>query len=300
MKVTMKNIMISIKYFLFTSAIIFGCNQVEKKKNPETANAEISIEKDTSLPQSESQSMISEPQGITTEPQSMTFKMKLWQQGIDFYARGNEPSWAIDIDMDAGIKFSHLDGTVLETTSLEVHQAADAKITRFSGSAKPGDIFVTVTEEECNDTMADQKFRNSVIVEIKKEGEEANTFKGCGDYVPDYQLHDIWVLIEANGQEIEDDMLNDKGNPTFEFYVEEGRLSGYAGCNNLNGSFYRAGKDVLHFDPLAMTRMMCPEMKLEDLITQSVSGKRMKYEIKDLNLTLRGYDDTELIFKKID
>jgi heat shock protein HslJ/uncharacterized membrane protein len=226
--------------------------------------------------------------------------MKLWQQGIDFYARGNEPFWAIDIDMDKGIKFSHMDGNIIETTSLEFHEAADAKVIRFSGRAESGEIIVTVTEEECNDTMADQEFRNSVIVEIIKEGGEANTFKGCGDFVPDYRLHDIWVLIEANGQEIEDNMLNDKGNPTFEFYVEEGRLSGHAGCNNMNGSFYRAGKNILHFEPLAMTRMMCPEMKLEDLITQSVAGKRMKYEIKDLKLTLRGYDDTQLIFKKID
>ena len=28
--------------------------------------------------------------------------------------------------------------------------------------------------------------------------------------------------------------------------------------------------------------------------------ERMKYEIKDLKLLLSGYDDTELIFKKID
>ena len=295
----MKTIIL-LKYTLFISAITFGCNQIEKKNNSEGTNPEINTETDTSLPQSEPQGMTTEPQGMTTEPHSTTFKTKLWQQGIDFYATGNEPFWSIVINMDTGINFSHMDGTIIETTSLEIHKAVDAKLTRFSGNAEAGDIFVTVTEEECNDTMADQRFRNSVIVEIKKEGGETNTFKGCGDFVPDYRLHDIWVLIEANGQEIEDDMLNDKGSPTFEFYVEEGRLSGYAGCNNLNGSFYRAGKDVLHFDPLAMTRMMCPEMKLEDIITQSVAGKRMKYEIKDLKLALRGYDGTELIFKKVD
>ncbi len=289
----MKNTIILLKFTFIISAIIIACNQKEKKNNPEVTNAEISTETDTS-------SSLSEPEGMTTEPHSMTFRMKLWQQGIDFYARGNEPFWEIDIEMDKGIKFSHMDGTIIETTSLEVHEAADVKVTRFSGSTKPGDIFVTVKEEECNDTMADQKFRNSVIVEIKNEGGETNTFKGCGDYVPDYRLHDIWVLIEANSQAIEEGMLNEKGRPTFEFYVEEGRLSGYAGCNNMNGSFYRAGKNILHFDPLAMTRMMCPEMKLENLIAQSVAGKRMKYEIKDLKLTLRGYDDTELIFKKID
>jgi heat shock protein HslJ/uncharacterized membrane protein len=283
---TMKNIITLIKYFLFISALTFGCKRIEKKNDSEATNAEISKETVMSSPQN--------------EPQSMTFLMKLWQEGIDFYARGNEPSWAIDIDMDKGIKFSHIDGMVMETTSLDIHQAADALVTRFSGGGKSGEIIVTVTEEECNDTMADEKFHNTVVVEIKREGGEADTFSGCGQYVPDYGLHDIWVLIEANGLEMEDDMLNDKGSPTFEFYVEEGRIGGHAGCNNINGSFYRAGKNVLYFEPLAMTRMMCPEMELEDIITQSVAGKRMKYEVKDLKLMLRGYDDTELIFKKID
>jgi heat shock protein HslJ/uncharacterized membrane protein len=282
----MKNKMTLIKYFLIISLFTFSCNGVEKKNESEATNSEISKETVKPLPHN--------------EPQSITFKMKLWQEGIDFYARGNEPSWAVDIDMDKGIKFSNLDGIVMETTSLDVHQAADAMITRFSGDVESSEIFVTVTEEECNDTMADQRFRNSVKVEIKKEGGESEVYNGCGQYVPDYGLHDIWVLIEANGQVIDDNMLNEKGRPTFEFYVEEGRISGHAGCNNINGSFYRAGNDVLHFEPMAMTRMMCSEMELEDLIAQSVAGKRMKYEVKDLILTLRGYDDTELIFKKID
>ncbi len=296
----MNNLGTSIKYILFISTIIFGCNQMDKKNNQEEASADISTETNASLQQSDSQNITGEPQAISTKSQSMTLKMRLYQQGIDFYARGNEPSWAVDIDMDIGIKFSHLDGTVFETNSVEIQKAADAMITRFSGGGDSGEIFVTVTEEECNDTMADETFHYSVVVEIKKEGMETAKLKGCGQYVPDYQLHDIWVLEEANGQKILNEMLNEKGSPVIEFHVEESRLSGFAGCNNMNGSFYRAGKNVLHFESFAMTRMMCPEMKLEDLIAKSVSGRRMKYEIKDLKLTLKGYDDTELIFKKID
>ena len=283
---TKKNMEKILMYYLLISVLTLGCSRIEKKNDPEASSTEISNDKGTSLEES--------------EPESFTFKMKLWQEGIDFYARGNEPSWALDIDLDAGIKFSNMDGILLETTSLDIQKAADAKVTRFSGSGESGEILVTVTEEECNDTMADEKFHNSVIVEINTEEVENETFSGCGQYVPDYRLHDIWVLIEVNGQEVEDDLLNEKGRPTFEFFVEEGRISGHAGCNNMNGSFYRAGEDILHFQPLVMTRMMCPEMKLEDLIAQSLADKRIKYEVNDLKLSLKGYDDTELILKKID
>ena len=283
---SMKNVEKFIRYCLFVSLLVSSCSRIDKKSNPEASDAEINNDTSTSLEQS--------------EPQSITFKMKLWQEGIDFYARGNEPSWALDIDMDSGIKFSNIDGILIETSSLDIQRAADAKVTRISGRGESGEILVIVTEKECNDTMADEKFYNSVVVEVNKEDAETDTYRGCGQYVPDYRLHDIWVLTEVNGQKIEDDLLNEKGRPTFEFYVEEGRISGHAGCNNMNGSFYRAGQDILHFEPFAMTRMMCPEMELEDLIAQSLAGKRIKYEVKNLKLSLRGYDDTELIFKKID
>jgi len=49
-----------------------------------------------------------------------------------------------------------------------------------------------------------------------------------------------------------------------------------------------------------MTRMMCQDMELENLIEKSVAGRRMKYEIKDLKLTLSGYDNTILVFEKIE
>jgi len=283
----MKNLLILIIYILYISVFTVRCNLAEKKKNTEAGNSEISNEAGTSISQN--------------EPQSITFKMKLWQQGIDFYARGNEPSWAVDIDMKNGIKFSNLDGLVIETESLNVHQAADVMVTRISGGSDLGEIIVIINEEDCNDTMSDEKFRNSVNVEIETGGDnKSEIYTGCGQYVPDYSLHDIWVLVEANGKKINPDRFPEKGIPTFEFYAEEGRISGHAGCNNINGSFYRAGKDILHFEPFAMTRMMCPDKEIEDLIAQSVAGKRMKYEIKDLKLMLMGYDGTELIFKKID
>ncbi len=283
----MKNILILITYFLFISAFTLGCNRVEKKNSTETENSKTDNKEIASTSQD--------------EPASISFKMKLWQQGIDFYVRGNEPSWAVDIDMENGIKFSNLDGLIIETTSLKIHQAADATVTRISGGGDSGEIIVTITEEECRDMMSDEKFRNSVKVEIKREGEdEYGSFIGCGQYVPDYRLHDIWVLVEANGNEINSDRFPEKGSPTFEFYVEEGRVSGHAGCNNINGTFYRAGKDILHFEPFAMTRMMCPDMELEDLIAKTVAGKSMKYEIKNFELNLTGYDGTNLIFKKID
>jgi uncharacterized membrane protein/heat shock protein HslJ len=238
---------------------------------------------------------------VTEDPPGVSFKMKLWRGGIDFYARGNEPFWALDIDLGNSIKFSTPEGKTIEITSYQVNSAQDSNTVRFSGYTENNTVIVTVSEKECADTMSDEKFRYATEIEIKTKGKkEFKTYMGCGQYVPDYSLHDIWILTKVNGEGLAHDRFPQKGAPTFEFYVEEGRVSGHAGCNNINGRFFRAGKNLIQFEPFAITRMMCPDMELEEIITKSVAGKRMKYKLVDCALMLSGYDNTILEFKKVD
>jgi len=267
-------------------AIQVGCQKSEKKDSSDTKS------------ESDTTSSIATQ---SADPPSITFKMKLWEKGIDFYARGNEPSWALDIDFDQGIKFTTMDGMNIETAIPDVDKAQDENIIRVRAEIDPGDIVITIREESCTDNMSGEAFKNKVEVILNPEGDgNYRIFKGCGQYVPDYSLHDIWVLTTVNGESLDPERFPDKGSPTFEFYVEEGRVSGHAGCNNFNGSFFIAEKNVIHFEPFAMTRMMCADMEIEDLVSKALPGKRMKYVIKDMRLTLTGYDGTELVFKKVD
>lgn len=263
-----------------------GCQKSEKKDS-----SDIKSESDTANPIATQSS----------DPPSITFKMKLWEKGIDFYARGNEPSWSVDIDMDNGIKFTTLEGISIETGIPDIDKAQDENIIRIRAEIDPGDIVITIHEENCTDNMSGEVFKNKVVVILNPEGDDNyQILEGCGQYVPDYSLHDIWVLTSINGEPLERDRFPEKGSPTFEFYAEEGRVSGHAGCNNFNGSFFVAEKNVIHFEPFAMTRMMCEDMEIEDLVSNAVAGRRMKYEIRDMHLTLTGYDETELVFKKVD
>lgn len=64
-----------------------------------------------------------------------------------------------------------------------------------------------------------------------------------------------WVLDTLMGSGIN---LADfaGGLPSLDF-LEGGKLSGFSGCNNFNGSFALEGND-LKLDPGAMTRKACP------------------------------------------
>jgi heat shock protein HslJ len=275
-----------IRTYVFLLVITVGCQPSTKIDSSEEVNVADQIEPSVTQ--------------VNDQP-NLSFKMKLWEKEVDFYARGNEPSWALDIDFDQGIKFTTLDEINIETAISDVDKAEDNNITRIRAKIDSGDIVITVSEENCTDNMSGEAFKNKVTVVLNPEGNENyRIFEGCGQYVPDYSLHDIWVLTTINGEPLDPDRFPDKGSPTFEFYAEEGRVSGHAGCNNFNGSFYVADMNVLHFEPFAMTRMMCADMEIENLIEKSVAGRRLKYEIKDVHLTLEGYDSTVLVFKKVD
>ena len=284
----------NMKKYLLTLgiSIIFPCILLNcSGKKVGTSTNDESVETSSS-------SVIAEP---APGQDGISFNMKLWQEGIDFYARGNEPSWSVDIDFDSKLTFKPMDGPSFELTEYSIHYAQDANILRIAGRGDSGELIVTISGDPCVDTMSGEEFRNTVNVEIRS-GDDADfrSMNGCGLYVPDFRLNDIWVLKSLNGIELKADRFPDKGAPTFEFHVEEGRVAGHAGCNNFNGSFFRSRNDILHFEPFAMTRMMCPDMEIEDLVAREVAGRSMKYSIDGLILILIGFDGTELVFQKVD
>lgn len=230
-----------------------------------------------------------------------SFKMRLWQQGIDFYARGNEPFWSVDVDFDNELAFKLMDEPSFELSEYTLDEAQDANIMRIASQGESVELFLTVSGDPCVDNMSGEEFRNMVNVQVKlKDEADFRSMNGCGQFVPDYRLNDIWILTIVNGEQLKADRFPEKGAPNVEFHAEEGTVAGHAGCNNFNGGFFRAGFDVLHFEPFAMTRMMCPDMEIEDLFTHAVAGRRMKYNIDGMKLTLSGFDGTVLMFQKAD
>ena len=232
--------------------------------------------------------------------QHIDFQMKLWQKGIDFYARGNEPFWALDMDFDKGFYFKTLNGIEINTPPFDGKKAMDSNVLRFNTETESGTLIITILEEKCNDTMSGEVFPNKVKIQVKSSTEdEYIILEGCGRYVADYSLHDIWVLTHLNGKDLQSGS-KEKRLPMFEFYARDGRVLGNTGCNDFNGTYYISGFKEIQFGDMAITKKSCQDMEIENKLAISVFGKRMKYSKENLKLKLTGYDGTELILKKID
>ena len=146
--------------------------------------------------------------------------------------------------------------------------------------------------------MSGEQSKYTVKVKAKhSKDKDFKTFEGCGQYLYDTRLHDIWVMEKMTGVKLKKVKLT-KGLPIFEFYPDEMRFGGHAGCNNLSGSITVVGNKIT-FGNLMGTLMSCPDMTVERAVVKAFDQKTVTYSIENLKLTLVS-GKTKMVFKKID
>jgi len=223
---------------------------------------------------------------------------KKFQEGIDFFAFGNEPSWSLDMDFEKSIHFKDLDGIDFTAPAVKPDMAMDANVVRYRSVTDSGEIIVQIHKTECTDNMSGEKFDYTVAIDYKKSGEkDYRSFKGCGNYVPDYRLHNIWAITEVYGINIRG--IFKKKVPMIEINLTENRVSGNDGCNNFNGKVKTANGKII-FGPLASTMKACMDnQELSSKIGKILSDNELDYKFKD-NLALYKNGVKIMVLKNID
>ncbi|MBX2843205.1 MAG: META domain-containing protein [Flammeovirgaceae bacterium] len=64
--------------------------------------------------------------------------------------------------------------------------------------------------------------------------------------------------------------------------------------------FIQLETSIIHFGNIATTMMQCKKMEVENTLAKALSNRILRYKIEDLNLKLEGYDETLMVFQKID
>lgn len=236
-----------------------------------------------------------EKEKVEMNPQ---FYQEKYLKGIEFFARGNEPFWTLEMDLDKSITFTTLDDIKLTTPAVEGIKAQDHDVTLYRSKTESGELIITVIKDYCQDNMSGEEFLYKVRVEAKTNKDtNYKTFEGCGKYLYDIRLHDIWVLEELTGFNLKKEKLT-KGIPQFEFNLTEMRFSGHSGCNNLAGGISVASNKIT-FGSLMATLIACPNMKIEKALVDALNQKTVTYSIDKLKLTLSS-GKTKMVLQKID
>ncbi len=237
-----------------------------------------------------------------------SFYQEKFLRGVDLFARGNEPFWVLEFDLEKSITFEEMNGLKISTPAVKGIESPDGNETIFHSMTESGELKVTIFGEKCQDSMSGEEFDYNVKVEYRSSMEkDFKTFTGCGKYLYDYRLHDIWVMEEITGIELKKENLP-KGLPMFEFYPGEKRFSGHAGCNQILGGI-EVKRNSIRFGVLVSTKMACPDMSIEQKVSQMLNEKTLTYRLesdlprggKNPKLILESEETGEkIIFRKID
>jgi len=211
-------------------SLIVSVTACNNKPQSQGSGLDEKIKADTLLSRDSSQVVIPED-SITEKP--------------IFKATGNEPFWGITIDA-RDIKFTSLvEGFDKFTAAFaEPIRAMDANVKMYRSQSENGEIKVQVFQSSCTDDMSGKKMNYKTTVEIKRTSDkEYKTFIGCGDYISDYRLYDIWVLRAVDGKPAQQNLYG-KEIPRIEINTTEKTFMAFTGSKEIQGKIFMEGNTI--------------------------------------------------------
>lgn len=231
------------------------------------------------------------------EPVSPERDAELREEGVDFAAFGNEPSWTVKIDDESGMTFSGMGLTTISTPPVKPARGQDASVLRYRGLTESHEIVVTITGGECADAMSGEKFTHKVRVQTRVTKEKNfREYNGCGKYLADARLAGVWNLAEVGRIKVNAEKY-ERGTPALEFDLDAARVAAFAGCNRMTASFSTEASTI-RFGKFASTMMSCPDMALEKSLVKALDQKTYTYTLTDESLVLTARDGSKIVCRK--
>jgi heat shock protein HslJ len=291
--------MIMVKYTFYAFASLFflfaSCNSHKKHLADKSNSDTLSI----------AAPVIKKSAEVHNPFYSTNFQLNLFKDSVDFYGFNSMEKWELKIEKDKSFTFIlNGDKIVFEFTKSQVAQVSGS-IRYYSKKVISPDT-IKNAKKSINITLSEQKYLEtpssiylpfSVRIELQ-DSEKSIIFSGGGFYVVEPTIHDIWVLDSINSEKVDSKQFP-HGLPTLEFKLEDGKLSGFTGCNYLNGNYYRVGKEI-HFSEMALTMKSCVDVKGESEFVALLNKKRYYYFLKNGQLIFEHRDKSKLVFRKVD
>lgn len=206
-------------------------------------------------------------------------------RATNFNARGNEPSWLLEMT-DKAITFRDLDGKTFSIEPVPAPVATDAGPTYSAVVA--GEAFtLTIADKSCTDTMTGMPYPNTVTL----VGGERR-LSGCGGDPVSLLLGD-WRIDAISGKAIVE-----KSKPTLTF-APDGRIHGNGSCNRFFGGFILSGEG-LKLSETGASMMLCdqPLMAQERALLAAFDGVTRFEVVSPTQVQLFGTDGVLVNLRK--
>jgi heat shock protein HslJ/uncharacterized membrane protein len=210
-----------------------------------------------------------------------------------FSAEGSSPMWNLEISEDRITLKTTRD--TLTTPHTKPEKAMDHNIRRYHLQTEATELIITIDQQPCEPgTNNARPYRVAIAYKPTAES-DFTSLRGCGSYLMDYRLHDIWALETLNGKAIV--VSEGLERPYLEINSRTNAFMGTASCNQMRGKvFFEPG--LLRFTEVITTRKLCPG-NLESQFLEALQSS-IHYTLGDNRLRLTNPNGVEVVFKKID
>lgn len=126
----------------------------------------------------------------------------------------------------------------IKAAHTEPIRAMDANVKMYRLVTEKAEMKIQIAQMPCVDNMSGKEYRYQVTLELKRSiDKDFEILKGCGNYITDYRLHNIWTLEELNGQPINVQQYG-KDPPRIEINAAQNSFTGVSGNNDINGKIF--------------------------------------------------------------
>ncbi|MEZ4818271.1 MAG: META domain-containing protein [Flavobacteriaceae bacterium] len=214
---------------------------------------------------------------------------------VYFKANGTEPFWSLTIS-ERMIKLKTVGDSIMTPHTIP-NSTQDNNIKHYALHTEMAKMNIQIKKLECINASSGLASPYSVNIEFMKgKASDFTKLEGCGNYITDYRLHDIWVLETLNANKVTKENFK-KDLPSIEINSTSNTFTGFAGCNKMNGKLFYE-KDVLQFTDVSTTKMACKDNLENEFLSALKSGT--SYKIENNRLSLSNASGELLVFKKID
>lgn len=268
-----------LNIFLLVSLFVAGCISTSKTSNKDSLKSNTIVNK-----------------SLAAHPEMY---MDKFDKGIDFIASGNEPFWSLKIDFEKYIHFKMADGFEINTPAVKGLKRINANTIRYQSNINNNPLVILLQKANCFNDMSGAELPYTVTITTKTNTDKNSTiFKGCGQYLADYRLHDIWLLDSINDKKVNvSDFIN--GIPRIEFNLTQRKFFAGTNCQTISGNMEVKGKKI-YFGKFSSSNINCKQGKFEAGYLQKISNKIVPYQIKPGKLYLNISNSSVFIYKKID
>lgn len=234
---------------------------------------------------------------LTTNLQKNAFEN--YEKGIDFYAEDENGLWTLALDFDKHFEFKTKKGITYSAAAVLPIKAQDFNVKRYRTVTNKGELIIQIIESDCVTTVTNNKGYTVTINYKPPTNKDYIDFKGCGSYIPNYKLHNIWAIIEVDGIKINPSMFK-KNPPILEINCSKQTIMGADGCNTFRGKIYNE-YNLIYFNQLAATKMACEEQQnIAKKINELFNEKKLSYSFENNLLILKQHNTKRMALKHID